>query len=93
MKFFDSLFGKKQMPPKKSYERSFIGARNTRLTNWIYSSFMKPNADTNEYQVKLLARSRELAKNNSVVRAWLETMEKNIIGEQRIHIAVTSEER
>lgn len=70
-------------PPMKHIDkRSFVGARNTRLTNWIYSSLEKINSDTNQSQIVLISRARELAKSNAVVRAWLETMEKNILGEQ-----------
>ena len=85
MSILDKLFKRSDKPsaaPKRHLQRSFIGARNSRLTNWIYSSFEKINADTNASQVTLIARARELAKSNSVVRAWLETMEKNIIGDQ-----------
>lgn len=85
MSVFDKLFkrdNKEAKPPKQISKRSFKGALPSRFTNWLYSSFMKVNADTNANQITLLARCRELAKNNTIVRSWLTNIEKNVIGDQ-----------
>lgn len=82
---FWSIFkrDKKTTPAgKQIVTRSFKSALPSRFTNWLYSSFEKINADTNAFQVTLVSRARELAKNNTVVRSWLENIEKNVIGEQ-----------
>lgn len=82
MNIWKRLFGKESRQAPVRHVRAFKGALPTRFTNWLYSSFSKINSDTNEYQITLLARARELAKGNTVVRSWLENMEKNILGEQ-----------
>lgn len=74
----------KKAPEQKQHKmqrvRSFIGARTTRFTNWLYETFTRINLDLDNDLFKLTSRTRELAKNNDVVRAYLEILEKNIIG-------------
>lgn len=87
---FRSLFTKKEAPVKNT--RSFVGAMPSRFVNWIYSqSYSKINLDIDNGLLVLLSRTRELAKNNTIVRSYLELMEKNIIGKSRIHSSVTGE--
>ena len=40
----------------------------------------KINLDLDTGLITLLSRTRELAKNNAIVRSYLELMEKNVIG-------------
>lgn len=83
MSIFDFFKKKNAIAPSAGkFIRSFKSALPSRYTNWLYSSFEKINADTNAFQVTLVTRARELAKNNTIVRAWLENIEKNVIGEQ-----------
>lgn len=65
---------------KKPRNRAFNGARNNRFTNWIYSSLAKINLDIDNDLITLISRTRELSKNNVIVRSYLELMEKNVIG-------------
>ncbi len=60
--------------------RAFKGAKHSRFTQWLYASFAKINLDINQDLINLIARTRELAKNNVLVRSYLEMCEKNIIG-------------
>ena len=78
MNFF-SIMTKRNAPAKKR-TRAFAGARSTRFTDWIYSTFSKINLDIDNDFLTLVTRARELSKNNNVVRSYLELMEKNVIG-------------
>lgn len=83
MSILDKIFKRKEKPSTASRSistRSFAGARNSRYTAWLNSSFEKINADINAGLINLIARTRELAKNSTLVRAYLELCEKNIIG-------------
>jgi capsid protein len=62
-------------------KRSLVGAAHHRFVNWLTNtSYQKINLDLDTSLVPLITRARELAKNNMVVRSYLELMEKNIIG-------------
>ena len=74
-----SIMTKRNAPAKK-ITRAFAGARSTRFTDWIYSTFSKINLDIDNDFLTLVTRARELSKNNNVVRSYLELMEKNVIG-------------
>ncbi len=70
----------KQQPPKRN-KRSFQGAAMTRLVNWLNNtSYSKINLDLDDGLITLLTRARELAKNNIIVRSYLDMNEKNVIG-------------
>lgn len=61
--------------------RAFAGSLPNRFVNWIYGeSYSKINLDLDNGLIKLLTRTRELAKNNAIVRSYLELMDKNVIG-------------
>lgn len=68
-----------QKPVVKKQKRAFKGARNGRLTTWLFSSFNKINLDTKQDLVTLITRCRDLSKNNEIMRSHLNNFEKNII--------------
>ena len=78
MKLFN-IFKKEQ---KKKQTRGFKGALKTRFTNWLFASFNKINVDTKYEFKQLILRVRDLSKNNEVMRAHLNNLEKSIIGKQ-----------
>lgn len=61
-------------------KRSFVGAAKNRFISWIYDSLSKINLDIDTQLLTVISRTRELAKNNNIVRSYLELMEKNVIG-------------
>ena len=77
-------FFKKEEAPKptgkKVNTRSFKGAQRNRYTNWINATLSKINADTNYDQLNVITKCRDLAKNDSIIRAYLGACQKNIIG-------------
>lgn len=48
MNFWKRIFGKETKNAPVRRVRSFAGARNTRFTTWINSSFERVNCDINE---------------------------------------------
>ena len=80
MNFFNIFKKPNETVKKPRHSRAFVGARNNRFTNWLYSSFSKINLDIDNDLLNLMSRTRELSKNNNIVRSYLELMEKNIIG-------------
>lgn len=77
------LFTKKttENVAKTTHKRAFTGSLPSRFVNWIYGeSYSKINLDLDNGLIKLLERTRELAKNNIIVRSYLDMNEKNIIG-------------
>lgn len=70
----------KSVKPKKT--RSFKGARMSRFTDWLLSSFSPINKELKGDLKELIVRSRNLAKNNQIFRSHLNNMEKSIIGRQ-----------
>lgn len=71
---------KKHISKENNFIRSFKGANSSRFTNWINSTLTPINVEINADLVKLIIRTRDLAKNDDVVRAYLSMLEKNIIG-------------
>lgn len=67
---------------KSKRTRSFKGAKMSRFTNWLMSSFSPINKQLKGDLKELIIRSRDLAKNNEVFRSHLNNMEKSIIGRQ-----------
>lgn len=69
------------LPIKAPRKRSLVGATQHRFVNWLTNtSYQKINLDLDTGLITLITRARELAKNNMIVRSYLELMEKNIIG-------------
>lgn len=69
--------GRTQGPPQL---REFISGKVTRLNQDFAADAIKTNADIQRYHDKLIARSRELAKNSTDYRKWLRMCERNIVG-------------
>lgn len=69
----ETLNGKKML-------RSLNGAVYTQLTKWLSPTLNRVNFDISKDLYKVIDRSRELAKNNDVVRSWLNMQEVNVIG-------------
>lgn len=70
---------------EKRYEdpikvRSFTGAEVTRYTSWKSPQFQRLNMSLAQDLITLISRTRSLAINDPLVRAYLELCEKNIIG-------------
>lgn len=70
---------------EKRYEdpikvRSFSGADVTRYTSWKSPQFQRLNMALAQDLITLISRTRSLAINDPLVRAYLELCEKNIIG-------------
>ncbi len=81
MKFLDKIFKRGNTQESSGrFTRGFIGAQNSRFASWVNSSFERINADINGGLIKMVARTRDLAKNDTLVRAYLELCEKNIVG-------------
>lgn len=78
--FFKGSENKENDDKKQENVRSFIGAANTRLTNWINASLSPISSDLNNGLLKTIEKCRELAKNNSIIRAYLSLCVKNIVG-------------
>ena len=71
--------------PKKSnnsnsYQRAFKAAFNTRFVDWLFTSGHKVNNDLISQLKVLVERSRDLAKNNQLFRAYLNNCERGIVG-------------
>jgi hypothetical protein len=52
----------------------------SRFTNWLFSSFAPINKELKGDLKELIIRSRDLAKNNEIMRSHLNNMEKSIVG-------------
>lgn len=76
---FKRFFNFKSTAPQN--KRSLAGSLPSRFVNWLYgTSYSKINLDLDTGLTTLLTRVRELAKNNIIVRSYLDMNEKNIIG-------------
>lgn len=60
--------------------RSFSGAEVTRYTSWKSPQFQRLNQSLAQDLINLISRTRSLAINDPLVRAYLELCEKNIVG-------------
>ena len=65
---------------KMSASRSFKGAIRNRYTDWLTATLTKINADTNQDQLGVITKCRDLAKNDPIGRSYLSICQKNIIG-------------
>lgn len=70
----------KSAKPKRT--RSFKGAKMSRFTNWLNATFAPINRDLKTDLRELITRSRELAKNNQIMRSHLNNMQKSIVGRE-----------
>ena len=70
----------KSAKPKRT--RSFKGAKMSRFTNWLNNTFAPINKDLKSDLRELITRSRELAKNNEIMRSHLNNMQKSIVGRE-----------
>lgn len=78
------------MWPFKSSKRQFLAATSTRYnTDWITQT-ITANADLKRHLPKMRERSRDLAKNNSDYRKWLNMRSRNIIGDVGFGLQVKS---
>ena len=71
--------------PKKSnnsnsYQRAFKAAFNTRFVDWLFTSGHKVNNDLISQLKILIERSRDLAKNNQLFRAYISNCTRGIVG-------------
>ena len=78
--FFSSKKKEDEASKGKKMKRGFTGASRTRFTRWINDTLLRINQDTNADQLKTIARCRDLAKNNPIVRSYLGSCVKNVIG-------------
>lgn len=69
-----------QKTGKPVYVRGFAGARHTRGTDWPLATLNKINLDIQMDYLEVIKRCRDLAKNSPIMRAYLSSCEKNIIG-------------
>ena len=74
-----------QEKPKKktntnSYQRAFKAAFNSRFVDWLFTSGHKVNNDLISQLKVLIERSRDLAKNNEIFRAYLNNCLKGVVG-------------
>lgn len=76
-----SLFKRKKETSSipETSARSFTAAATNRLVDWILS-YAKINATLKQDYIQLVLRSRDLAKNNEFIVAYLENLKRNIIG-------------
>lgn len=68
----------------KKMVRSLKGGRLSRLTNWINATLTRVNADVNADLLNTITKCRDLAKNEAIIRAYLSSCQKNIIGKSGI---------
>lgn len=81
--FFKKWFNKEAAPApqgKKMNSRSFKSARRNRYTEWINASLTKINSDINADLLGAITKCRDLAKNDPIIRSYLSSCQKNIIG-------------
>lgn len=76
---------KQEEKPKKktssnSYARAFKAAFNTRFVDWLFTSGHKVNNDLISQLKVLVERSRDLAKNNELFRAYINNCTRGIVG-------------
>ena len=69
---------KKKM--SSSYQRAFKAAFNSRFVDWLFTTGHKVNNDLISQLKILIERSRDLAKNNELFRAYLNNCERGIVG-------------
>ena len=69
-----------QAPKGKKMQRNLKGAIRNRYTNWLNATLQRANADINQDLITVITKCRDLAKNDSITRAYLGACQKNIIG-------------
>ena len=84
-KVFNILKREQAKPVKKktntnSYQRAFKAAFNSRFVDWLFTSGHKVNNDLISQLKVLIERSRDLAKNNEIFRAYLNNCLKGVVG-------------
>ena len=73
---------------RKFFARRFVAAQSGRLTaDWV-TSWIRTNDDIRRYLEVLIRRSRDLAKNNSDYRKYLDMRDRNVIGHKGIALQV-----
>ena len=83
-----------QAPVKgKKMQRNLKGAIRTRYTNWLNATLQRANADINQDLITVISKCRDLAKNDSLTRAYLGACQKNIIGKSGITLQCQMKER
>ena len=80
-----NILKREQTPVKKkkmssSYQRAFKAAFNSRFVDWLFTTGHKVNNDLISQLKILIERSRDLAKNNELFRAYLNNCERGIVG-------------
>lgn len=81
-----SILKREQEKPKtkksnqSSYQRAFKAAFNTRFVDWLFTSGHKVNNDLISQLKILIERSRDLAKNNELFRAYINNCTRGIVG-------------
>lgn len=86
-----SVYKQQEQKPRKKQKlvRSFMGARNTAITNFN-STFARINQQLKVDYIALVLRARSLYKNNETVAAFVNQMIRNIIGNKGFILNVTS---
>ena len=80
-RFLDFFKHKEEPKPQgKKMVRSLKGAQRNRYTNWINATLQRVNADINQDLIDVITKCRDLAKNDTVIRSYLGSCVKNVIG-------------
>lgn len=83
-KVFNILKREQSKPKTKkksnSLERAFKSAFNSRFIDWLFTSSHKVNLDLVSQLKTLIERSRNLAQNNQLFRAYINNCQKGIVG-------------
>lgn len=74
---------------KKKAQRSFIGARFTRMNNFN-ESYSRINQDIETDYIALSLRAKSLYENNQIVASYINLMIRSVLGANGFHLNVTS---
>jgi lambda family phage portal protein len=88
MGFFDFLSGGKKQPERKRLRRAYQGATVSRLFSDFDESERSADSEIKPVLRRLRARSRSLARDNEYVKAYLDLLKTNVVGENGFSLQV-----
>lgn len=83
----------REAPKTKRFTRGLKGAYFNTFVNWMFATLTKINLDINQNLLEVVKKCRDLAKNNSLIRAYLGSCVKNVIGTGGITLQVQTKSK
>ena len=84
---------KPAQPTGRKLTRGFKGAYFNRFVDWAFATLTKINLDINTNLLDVVRKCRDLAKNNALIRAYLGSCVKNVIGTGGITLQVQTKSK